>query len=86
MGTLPKEIHIYPDQCCGCMLCSLICSALHDKSFCPTKAYITIRGDLHEAHFSITIDEGCERCFACVKMCPTGSLQEEGEDDQAPQN
>jgi len=83
---LPKEIQVYPELCCGCMLCSLICSALHYKSFWPAKAYITVKEDLHEAHFSISIDQGCEKCLACVKMCPTGSLQEEGEDGQATQH
>ncbi|RLB07215.1 MAG: hypothetical protein DRG50_03490 [Deltaproteobacteria bacterium] len=81
---MPKEIQVDPELCCGCMLCSLICSALQHKSFWPAKAFINIEGDLHEARFSINFEPECERCLACVKICPTGALQG-GEDDQATQ-
>ena len=77
---MPNEIRVYPELCCGCMLCSVTCSALHQKAFCPSAAYISVRGDAHDAHFSITIEQGCDMCLACVKICPTGALQR-GESD-----
>jgi len=63
------------------MLCSLTCSALHQKVYCPSTAFITIKGDPHEAYFSIQLEQGCDMCLACVKVCPTGALQKKGDDD-----
>jgi len=71
---LPKEIRISSERCCGCFLCQLICSALHEGAFSLGGGYIQVTPDLKGVNFSIELKEGCKFCFACVQICPTSAL------------
>lgn len=35
------------------------------------------RGILAHYYYRVTVDQTCDHCFACVRMCPTGALKSE---------
>ncbi|RLA81784.1 MAG: hypothetical protein DRG36_01010 [Deltaproteobacteria bacterium] len=71
---LRKEILIFSERCCGCLLCELICSATNKNAFSPEEAFISVRPDPRGAYFTVQRKEGCKGCGRCVEVCPTGAL------------
>ncbi len=78
-GGVPVEKHIdiRMENCTGCKLCELACSAVKTGSFAPKEARIRVSLiDIPEIPVPILLDS-CDYCFGnpvCVRFCNTGAI------------
>lgn len=74
-----KYIKIYPEKCCGCRYCELVCSFWHNGKVNPKKSGIWIeKGDLtHDVPHVCSHGENCN--FECISVCdPRAIVNENG--------
>ncbi|HEX9016064.1 MAG TPA: 4Fe-4S binding protein [Chloroflexota bacterium] len=75
---MPKQIQINPENCTGCKLCELACSAVKTGSFAPSEARIRVSlVDIPEIPVPSLL-ESCDYCFGnpvCVRFCNTGAIE-----------
>lgn len=81
-----KHIEIRADQCTGCKLCELACSAVKTGQFNPRQARIKVSLiDIPEIPVPTLLDS-CDYCFGnpvCVRFCVTQAIAWK-EMDEAP--
>ena len=74
---MAKHIEINMEQCTGCKLCELACSAVKTGSFAPSESRIRVSLiDIPEIPVPI-LKETCDYCFGnpvCVRFCNTGAI------------
>ena len=71
---MKKRLIVTPDRCIGCRTCELSCAFIHAKD--PrtlAKSRVTVYSFSEEKHAPVLCLQ-CEEA-ACVKVCPTGTLQ-----------
>lgn len=61
------------DQCIGCRLCQLACSAQKEEVFNPELARLNIVSMYNKTGLAIK-SAVCNLCLACVNVCPTGAI------------
>jgi ferredoxin len=70
---LPRfEIRVVPENCTGCLRCSLACSELQTGRF--TLADGLIRIGLDDFPYTIVFMESCTRCGVCADHCLYGAI------------
>ena len=73
MSQNPRfKIEVNEKRCSGCQICQLKCSYLFDKSFNPSKAFISVSVD--EVIPKIQFLDGCNNCGQCARHCSYGAL------------
>jgi len=67
--ALYKVLSVSSEQCVGCRVCELACSARHEQSFNPAKSRIHI---VKWDGKGLDIPTVCQQCIKppCVKACP----------------
>lgn len=45
---------------------------------------VLLREILKNYYYNLVLDDNCNKCFACVGMCPTGALKEQDVSDDGP--
>lgn len=74
---MAKHIEIRMEQCTGCKLCELACSAVKTGAFSSAQSRISVHlVDIPEIPVPI-LSESCDYCFGnpvCVRFCNTGAL------------
>lgn len=66
-----KHIVVKPDNCTGCRLCQLTCSAQNFKLNTHKSARIGIVPRFPEGRFEIHL---CNQCGICQSVCPVGAI------------
>ena len=83
---MAKHIEIKMEQCTGCKLCELACSAVKTGSFAPSESRVRVSlVDIPEIPVPILLDS-CDYCFGnpvCVRFCNPGAMVWK-EMDEAP--
>jgi len=67
--ALYKVLFVNSEQCVGCRVCELACSARHERSFNPAKSRIHI---VKWDGKGLDVPTVCQQCIKppCVKACP----------------
>lgn len=69
---MQKHIEVHMEQCTGCRLCELACSAVKTSEFNPRQSHIRVALiDIPEIPVPILLDS-CDYCLghpACVQVC-----------------
>ena len=70
---MPRHrIETIPDNCTGCLRCTLACSELYTGVFNPSVARIRII--IRDAHCDISFADTCTSCGICADSCLYGAL------------
>lgn len=67
-----KILLIDPEQCTGCRICELACSAYHERLFNPAKSRVHI---IKWDEMALDIPMVCQQCAkpVCADVCPIGA-------------
>lgn len=67
-----KILLIDPEQCTGCRICELACSAHHDRVFSPARSRVHI---IKWDEMGLDIPMVCQQCDkpVCADVCPIGA-------------
>ena len=65
------------ENCTGCRLCELACSASHNGAFNPEKARLKITHEYTDEGITITSSH-CIFCKKCESVCPVGAISNNG--------
>ena len=65
------------DNCTGCQLCQLACSAVHEGAFNPSKARLKISHEYRGNDIQIK-SKSCVFCKICEKACPVNAISNNG--------
>lgn len=71
-------LKLEPENCIGCRLCQLGCSAAKEGVFNPELARLRIVSVYDRSGLKIE-SAVCTLCLACVVACPTGAISYENE-------
>ena len=84
MKKLRPAVVVDESKCCGCKLCQLICQYYHTETCGIGKSSVIVEREIHEKGWPIHVrilnkdEDGrpkCDRCFQCVKYCPTEAIK-----------
>ncbi len=74
---MEKHIEVQMEQCTGCKLCEVACSAVKTGAFNPRDARIKVSlVDIPEIPVPFILDS-CDYCFGnpvCVRFCISGAI------------
>lgn len=65
------------DDCTGCKMCQLACSAAHEGVFNPEKARLKIIHEYNDTGIRIS-SKHCIHCGKCARVCPEGAITDNG--------
>ncbi|NVM02567.1 MAG: hypothetical protein HWN67_09545 [Candidatus Helarchaeota archaeon] len=68
-----NKIIVHEENCTGCLICQLICSFTHKKTFNPSASCILIQTLNHSKKISFTSE--CNNCGLCAKYCLYKALE-----------
>ena len=78
MRSATKFLFVSSEQCVGCRVCELACSAHHERSFNPAKSRIHV---VESGEKGLEVPMVCRQCIKppCVKACPVEAFYRDEE-------
>jgi len=67
-------LSIVTDNCTGCMICVMRCSARFSRAFSPATAKVRVIPYTDGKPNEITFTKDCDGCGICARYCPNGAI------------